>query len=109
MKSPESEPGPIACTLPEAELRAWREQVQAEVKAGVVSIEELDDGYVYWFERTPERLAKLADFVWFESGCCAFLDFEIRVRSGDERISLRLTGPEGTKDFLRRTLSRSTG
>ena len=58
-------------------------------------------GYVLWFDRAPGRLATLAAFVELESRCCAFLDFEIRVESGGDRIALELSGPEGTKEMLR--------
>ena len=45
-------------------------------------------------------------FVELESRCCAFLDFEIRVESGGDRIALELSGPEGTKEMLRPLIER---
>ncbi len=56
---------------------------------------------MYWFERTPEHLEKVAAFALFESDCCDFVDFGIGLSAGGDRISLRITGPDGAGDFLK--------
>ena len=67
----------------------------------VQEVVEQADGYVLWFDRADGRLATIASFVELESRCCAFLDFEIRVESASDRIALVLSGPDGTKEFLK--------
>ncbi len=50
-----SEPG-IYCRLTSAEMRARLEVIRAEFLVHVKGVEELDNGYRYWFEKTPERI-----------------------------------------------------
>ena len=56
------------------------------------------DGYSYLFD--PSAFELIASFVKNERKCCPFLNFMIEVRAPDAPIWLRLTGPEGTRDFL---------
>ena len=51
----------------------------------------------------------IASFVELESRCCAFLDFEIRVESASDRIALVLSGPDGTKEFLKPLIEKRGG
>ena len=94
-------PPPIACTLSSKEKRARVEQAETQLLDDVLRIEELENGYVFWFPVESGRLQRLAEFVELESQCCAFLDFEIRLEAGAGEIALSLSGPEGTKDVLR--------
>ena len=66
----------------------------------VLRIEELENGFALWFPVESGQLQRLAEFVELESQCCAFLDFEIRLKGGAEEVALNLTGPEGTKEVL---------
>jgi hypothetical protein len=40
-----------------------------------------------------------------ERQCCPFLRFELKVLPANGPIWLELTGPEGTRDFLRTVLN----
>ena len=40
-------------------------------------------------------------FISNERLCCSFLEFSRNISSNSEPISLTLTGPEGTHEFLR--------
>ena len=99
----------IACTLDPAAKRERRALLERELVPAIAGWDELDTGYVLWFDRGEGRLATLARFVELESECCAFLDFEIRLRSGGERIALELTGPDGTKEMLRPLIESASG
>ena len=96
----EAETPVIACTLDPAAKRERRALLEREIVPAVAGVDEVDGGYVLWFDRAEGRLATLARFVELESECCAFLDFEIRLAGGSGRIALELTGPEGTKEML---------
>ncbi len=95
----EAEPG-IYCRLTSAELRERLEVIRAEFLTYVQGVDELENGYRYWFEKTPARMTLLTDFIDFESRCCAFFQFDLSVAPGAERISLSLTGRSGTKRFI---------
>ncbi|WP_143302234.1 hypothetical protein [Candidatus Entotheonella palauensis] len=95
----EAEPG-IYCRLTSAELRERLGVIRAEFLIHVKAVDELENGYRYWFEKTPDQLKLLTDFIDFESRCCAFFQFDLSVAPGAERVSLSLTGREGTKSFV---------
>ena len=104
----DEEPASLFCRLTSAELRERVGEVEAELLTGVVAVDEADNGYRFWFEATEDRLLALARFVHFESVCCPFLSFEMALAgttvsaSAEEPrfVSLRLSGPMGTREFL---------
>ena len=61
---------------------------------------ELPNGFAFEFDRTPQTLREVAEFVEFESKCCPFVDFTVRVPSGGRGVVLEMTGREGVKDML---------
>ncbi len=50
-------------------------------------------------------LRELAAFIAFESRCCSFLEFELRVAAGSDVAQLRVTGPEDAQAMLDRWVS----
>lgn len=46
-------------------------------------------------------ITKLAEFISKERLCCTFLEFTLRIGPNEQPVLLTLTGPEGTKEFLR--------
>jgi hypothetical protein len=96
----------VACTLDSAEKRERKAMLAREIVPHIQDVTERADGYVLWFDRAPGRIAALAAFVELESRCCAFLDFEIRLESGGDRIALELSGPAGTKEMLQPLIER---
>lgn len=61
---------------------------------------ELPDGYALRFAPDLAVLLKLAEFISGERLCCPFLNFDLRVEAEGGPVWLRLTGPEGVKEFL---------
>lgn len=94
---------PIACTLTAAELQQRRGTVLDAVKKSIVEFRELDDGYALSFPTSTESLKELTALVDLERQCCPFLQFRITVEAGGGPLWLEITGPEGTKDFLKNT------
>ncbi|MCA1716569.1 MAG: hypothetical protein LC781_06790 [Actinobacteria bacterium] len=92
---------PIACKLPDERLGPRREELSRELFDGCELVRELEDGYEFVFRGEPERTAELARFVAAERECCRFFTFELLFEPDLGPISLRLRGPEGTKEFLR--------
>ena len=91
---------PIACSLSSAELQQRRSDVLLKIKSALKEVQELEDGYLYSFHSTPERLDELTNLIALEHACCPFLRFCLTVEPSDGGISLELTGPVGTKEFL---------
>ena len=78
----------------------------------VQAIHEAENGLEFMFPNfdKQEDLLQLAEFIFNERRCCPFLEFRLRI-APDMPISLLLTGPEGTQEFLRAEFTeyRSSG
>jgi hypothetical protein len=72
----------MACKLPAGDIKERIERLRAEFIPGILHVQEIEDGYVYWFQRSDEELRKVAEFARFESECCDFLDFGIGLNTG---------------------------
>ena len=96
---PEVEPG-MYCQLSSAEMAERLGEIRADFLVAVRNVNELENGYRYSFEKSADRMKRLAEFIDFESRCCAFMRFDLSVTPGAQEISLSLTGAEGTKELL---------
>ena len=96
---------PIACKLTTTELQLRRAEVLERVKADVIKITELEGGFRYEFPGTQDQVKRLGTLIELEHECCPFLKFQLTVEPGDGSALLELTGPEGTKDFLKTLLT----
>jgi hypothetical protein len=67
----------------------------------VQTVQEVENGYTFIFSNETEFILKIAAFISNERLCCPFLKFTLSVISNDEPVSLRLTGPVGTQEFLK--------
>ena len=91
---------PVACTLGPDALSARRQGLLAELMGRVVAHQELPDGHRLSFENTDGNLDLLFKTVAAERRCCEFLRFQITVESGGGAVTLDLTGPPGTHEFV---------
>jgi hypothetical protein len=91
---------PIACTLPEAELRERERTVLAALGAQVRKVEARPDGYALELAATDEAVAAATTFIQLERRCCQFLRFELTIDAATGPVRLTLTGPQGARDFL---------
>ena len=93
---------PIACNPGafDAEERERWKALGTRLIRGAHAQCDLPNGYAFELERTPETLRDLAQFVEFESRCCPFVDFTIRVPSAGRGVVLEMTGREGVKAML---------
>ena len=92
----------LACRLdaipPTARVR--HNELFSALRSALVGVEELPDGFDFHFATKDSVAAALAEWLSLEKLCCPFLDFAVDA-GGGSRIGLRVTGPEGTKSFLR--------
>ena len=67
-------------------------------------MQDLDSGYALRFAPEDAVLPDLATLIELERQCCPFLRFELKVLPASGPIWLELSGPEGTREFLRTIL-----
>jgi hypothetical protein len=75
----------------------------------VQSIHEAQNGYEFIFPdpTRSDSIAAFTEFISNERRCCPFLEFTLKISPKDKPISLLLTGPEGTQEFLREEFSEA--
>jgi hypothetical protein len=94
---------PIVCCLSDAELREREAILLAQFKSGVIATEELPDGYAFRVRGDRQWIAVVAELIVAERECCPFLTFEFAAQPNLGMVIVRITGPAGTKHFLRVT------
>ena len=69
----------------------------------VQNIEEVENGFEFIFPNPNDSdiLTSMAEFISNERRCCPFLKFTLTINIDPQPITLTLTGPEGTQEFLR--------
>lgn len=76
-------------------------QRTTELIQSVQVVQEVADGYEFTFPNESELIIDIAEFISNERLCCPFLKFSLNVFPNSEPVSLTLTGPLGTQEFLR--------
>jgi hypothetical protein len=94
-----SEP-PIACTLSAAELQERRAGLLPGLLARAVERVPVSNGYRWRFTAAKDLLSALAPVIEAERDCCRFLRFVVAAEPDGGPISLEVTGPPGTREFL---------
>ncbi len=87
----------VACTLTDAARRDRREEISSTLTASIIDVRETTDAFELGFP--SEAIEIVRAFVDFERRCCRFLAFKIDDR--DDQTWLRLSGPQGTKEYIR--------
>ena len=94
----------IACSLTAVELRDRETTLLDEFKSAVVETEELQDGYAFRLTGDGKWIALIAELIVAERECCPFLAFGLVALPNQGPLIVRVTGPAGTKEFLRTLL-----
>src|SRR5690242_11734144 len=84
-----------------ASQRETHIQNTTELIKAMQGVRDVENGYEFSFSGEMEIIPKLAEFISNERLCCPFLRFGLQVGSKHEPILLSLTGPAGTREFLR--------
>jgi hypothetical protein len=92
---------PVACSLSDVELRNREATILAQFKSSVVASEESADGYAFRLPGDSKSLALVAELISLERMCCLFFKFELTAQPNMGPLVLRITGPAGTKEFLK--------
>jgi len=80
------------------------DEVTPAVRKLLKSAKELSDGYA--FELPADSLTLVAEWVSNERLCCPFLDITIQVERERGPLWLRLSGRQGTKEFIKADFAR---
>jgi len=95
---------PFACDTsaltPEQRKRHFDELGPA-LRALRKGVRELPDGYEFQFPSDQKTYETLTEWAHQESLCCPFFDINFRLEREGGPLWLRLTGREGTKDFIK--------
>ena len=91
---------PVVCTLSAAALRARKENLLNALLRRAGERHELPNGYRLRFTAEGDVLSVIARTVEAERRCCHFLRFTVTVEPDAGPITLDLTGPVGTREFL---------
>jgi hypothetical protein len=91
---------PIICTPTPVALKARSEGLFSDLLRRAQSHEELPHGHRLQFTPADDVLAVIAQTIEAERHCCRFLRFSITVEPDGGPISLELTGPPGTREFI---------
>jgi hypothetical protein len=97
---------PIVCTLSPNELRQRTSELLPGLIARADERIDLADGYRWQFTASPGILTAIAAAIEAERSCCQFLKFTFTAEPGLGPVSLDVTGPRGTKEFLEELLGR---
>ncbi len=97
----------VACCLTDSEFRKREATLLAQFRSAVVATEELPDGYVFHVPGDKKSLGVVWEAIVAERECCPFLTFELTAQPNMGPVSVRVTGPAGTKEFLKTILCNS--
>jgi hypothetical protein len=100
---------PIACSLTTAEFRDREATLLAQFKSAVVETEELQDGYAFSLPGDIESIELAGKLIMAERECCPFLAFALIAQPNTGPVIVRVTGPNGAKEFLRTILCNTEG
>ncbi len=95
---------PFACSLEKSltkEQRAHKKEIAQKMESARIETREIADGYVFRFRPDGISFAEVADWVATERVCCPFFDLAIEAERENGPMSLRITGREGVKNFIR--------
>ena len=84
-------------------------QTTTQLFQSVQNIRAIENGYEFIFPNVDvaKTLTRMAEFISKERLCCPFLKFSVTLDIDPQPISLTLTGPEGTQEFLRAEFSEA--
>ena len=106
------EGSPFACdrlALNAAERRRHFDELGPQLGKLVRNAREAPGGYEFEFSAEPATVQMVAEWVAGEHRCCPFFDIEMRLGRENGPLRLRLTGREGTKEFIRSDFKRWLG
>jgi hypothetical protein len=92
-----------------AQRKRHSEILVPALKSARLSASELADGYAFQFPSDAKTFATMSEWIGNERLCCPFFAFDIHVGENLAPMVLRITGPEGVKQFIQAELSGMVG
>ncbi|MGH7576873.1 MAG: hypothetical protein ACREM1_17325 [Longimicrobiales bacterium] len=92
---------PIACTLDEAAFRERKDGLLADLARRAVGRSETEAGFAFQYAAEDAPFDEITRVIDLERRCCPFLRFRLTVEPAAGPVSLELSGPAGSKAFLR--------
>jgi hypothetical protein len=81
--------------------RAEHQQLSSRLAGSILRTVEIAEGYEFQVDSRRVSMKDLAIWAEFERRCCPFFDFILEWRRENGPVTLRLTGREGVKQFIR--------
>ena len=92
--------GALSCSLTSEALKDRIALLREEIFPKLVKKEELEEGFIYYFEDEGDLAVKILEFIGKEKQCCPFFKFDVSVLPFKKGIALQISGSKGVKDFL---------
>jgi len=92
---------PLVCGLSDEEMHNREATLLAQFKSALVKTEEVSDGYLFRIPGDKKWIALATELIVAERECCPFMRFELAADPGMGPVTLRMTGPPGTKEFIK--------
>lgn len=90
---------PVACELSAPDMGRRKAEL-SRIFEDRLGHSELEDGHEFEFPGERANIGKLVELVLFERECCPFLHFELSFEPNSGPVSLRVRGPEGSKELI---------
>lgn len=94
----------IACTLTTEELATRKLDIRQTLLSQVQESNALASGQQLVFSNAEDVKQNIVAFIAAEQQCCSFLNFELSELPDSNQLSLDITGPEGTKEFIAKVM-----
>ena len=90
--------------MSDEEMRNREATLLAQFKSALVTTEDVSDGYLFRIPADKKWISRAAELIVTERECCPFLRFELAADPGMGPVTLRMTGPSGTKEVIKSVL-----
>jgi len=99
---------PFVCDLSmlSAADRARKDAIGGTLGSRMRGVHELKAGYEFVLPGDADTIRLVAEWLVTERLCCPFFDFDLRIDREGGPTTLRLTGREGAKAFIRADFGR---
>ena len=100
---------PLACNiaaLSPAERQRHFVELGPALAAARTGVSELPDGYEFRFPSDHKTVAMLLEWIEQERRCCPFFDIAVHFAPNGGDVSVRITGPAGTKGVIDGAIAR---
>lgn len=92
--------GAISCSLTSAELQERRTELKTEIFAHLIKKEEINQGFIYYFNDEEGMAENITELMLKEKACCPFFKFDLSILPFKKGIALKISGSKAVKELL---------